>query len=123
MDTKKTLIWKIGLAVFRDGQILMARSKKNSEVFYIPGGKVEADETDIQCLERETAEELSVGIDVPQTKFLAEFEEVAHNRPDILVNLRLYETRLLAEPKPASEIEELRYFDSSIDSRFLHPVL
>lgn len=118
-NKEKTLIRKIGLAVFHDGKILMARSIKNSDVFYIPGGKIEVGETDVECLERETKEELSAEIDKTQTRFLAEFQEIAHNRPDVLVNLKLYETRLLSDPQPDSEIEELRYFDSSIDSKHI----
>ncbi len=114
---KQNIIRKIGIAVFRDKKILMARSKKNTDVFYFPGGKIEAGETDIQCMERETMEELSANIDVASTKLLERFHEPAHNKPNTFIDISLYETRLLNEPQPSSEIEEIRYFDSSIDPK------
>ena len=116
---KQIIIRKNGIAVFRDKKILMARSKKNPEVFYFPGGKMEAGETDIQCMERETMEELSASIDVANTKFLERFQEPAHNKLNILIDISLYETNLLDDPKPSSEVEEIRYFDSSIDPKHL----
>jgi 8-oxo-dGTP diphosphatase len=117
--SEQTIIRKIGLAVFQDGKILMARSKKNADVFYFPGGKIDTGETDLHCLDRESREELSVGVDLSSTALLAEFSEPAHNKPNIIVELKLYRTALLGEPQPASEIEEVRYFDSSIDPKHL----
>jgi 8-oxo-dGTP diphosphatase len=48
-----------------DGRILCARPR-DKDVFYIPGGKREGAETDLQTLLREIAEELTVTL-LPET--------------------------------------------------------
>ena len=49
----------------KDGQILCARPR-GKDIFYIPGGKREGAETDLQTLLREIAEELTVVL-LPET--------------------------------------------------------
>src|SRR5262249_61290467 len=44
-----------------DGRILCARPR-GKDVFYVPGGKREGMESDLQALEREAAEELTVAL-------------------------------------------------------------
>lgn len=49
--------------VIKDGKVLLARrapGQKNAGFYEFPGGKVEADETDEACLEREMYEEFAV---------------------------------------------------------------
>jgi len=48
-----------------DGRILCARPR-GKDIFYIPGGKREGAETDLQTLVREIGEELTVAL-VPET--------------------------------------------------------
>lgn len=96
----------------------MARSKNNSEVFYFPGGKFELGETDLDCLKRESTEELGVCPNDSDIEFLAEFEDVAFGKPEgTKLNIRLYKVKLLPEARACSEIEEIKYFDSTIDSK------
>ena len=52
---------KIAWIRLEDGKILSTRSH-GKEVFYIPGGKREPGETDVQALVREIREELDVAI-------------------------------------------------------------
>lgn len=111
---EKITTHKIGLAVFKDRKILMARSKKNPEIFYFPGGKPEASETDAACLQRETMEELSAHLDTSSIKLIGEFSAPIHDKPNYDINLKLYSATLLDEPAPSSEIAEIQYFDSTI---------
>jgi len=113
-------IRKIGIAVFQDGKILMARSGKNAEIFYIPGGKLEENESDMDCLERECLEELGVKPKIDSIKYLYTFEGPAHGKVEgTKINTKLYLSELTSEPKASSEIEELQYFDSSTDKKHL----
>ncbi len=104
------IINKVALAVFKDKRLLQVRTKKQPEVFYTLGGKIEEGETDLDCLRREVKEE--IGCDVTSVKFLHEFEDVAHGKKAIL-HLKMYEGKLKGEPKPSSEIVEIGWFDTS----------
>ena len=121
---EQKIIRKVGIAVFKDGHILMARSKKNAEKFYFPGGKIEPGESDIACMQREAREEISVGIIPESVLFLKEFEGPADGKDDsVRLVMRLYQAELTGEPKPSSEIEELRYFDAVLDTKHLSTIV
>ncbi len=45
-------------------------------------------------------------------KFLKEFEDVAHG-DQAMLNIRMYEGKLIGEAKPSSEIVEIGYFDTN----------
>ena len=104
MMDKPKIIYKVGLAHFKDGKILMTRSI-GKDVFYCAGGKFEEGESDIACLKREVKEELGVELDDASIKFLKTFEDVAHGKVDMRVNIKMYSANLLSEPKPSQEIE------------------
>jgi len=112
-------IQKVALAVFLDKKMLQVRSRKNPEIFYTLGGKVEEGEDDISCLKREVKEEINCEVDESSIKFLTEFEDVAHGKDEYLVNIRMYEGKLIGTPKPSSEIAEIGYFDSNSDKKHL----
>ncbi|HEX4093708.1 MAG TPA: NUDIX domain-containing protein [Trebonia sp.] len=56
-----TVIDKIAWIRLADGKILSTRSR-GKDVYYLPGGKREPAETDVQTLVREVHEELDVAI-------------------------------------------------------------
>lgn len=112
------IIKKAGLAVFKDGKILFVRTSKQKEVFYTLGGKYLEGESDVDCIKREVKEELGCDVDMNSLKFLQEFEDEAHGGQAML-NLRLYEGRLIGDPKPSSEIVEIGYFDTNSDKKNL----
>ncbi len=106
------MVRKVALACFKDRKLMFVRSHKNENVFYNLGGKIEEGETDIDCLLREVKEEVNSSIDKNTIEFLHEFQTEAHGKENTMLNIRLYKGELLEEPKPSSEIAEIRYFDS-----------
>lgn len=112
------VIYKVALAVFKDKKMLQVRTGKQDEVFYTLGGKIEGGESDIECLKREVREELCCEVDEKSLKFLHTFEDVAHGDQAVL-NLRMYEGKLLGEPKPSSEIVEIGWFDTKSNPKNL----
>lgn len=107
------IIRKVALAVFKDKKLLQVRSGKQKSVFYTLGGKIREGESEIDCLKREVREEVGCEIDESSLNFLHEFEDVAHGKNEALVNIRMYEGRLIGEPKPLSEVAEIGYFGSN----------
>lgn len=100
---------KLALILLRDGKILCARSRGN-DAYYMPGGKREAGETDVQALAREIREELCAGLVPASLKFFGVFEAQAHGRAEgTTVRITCYTGELSGEPKPANEIEEIAW--------------
>lgn len=117
--TNSTIIHKVALAHFKDKKVIMVRSAKNDEVFYMLGGKPEADETDLECLQREVKEEIDVEIVKDTLKFLHEFQGPAHGKDNTIVKLRLYSGEITGNPQPSNEIAEVQYFDTNVDRKHL----
>ncbi len=113
------IIRKVALAVFKNKKLLQVRTGKQMNVFYTLGGKIEEGESEIECLKREVKEEVGCGIDESSVNFLAEFEDVAHGKGEDLVNIRMYEGKLIGSPKPSSEVVEIGWFDTHSDKKHL----
>lgn len=58
----------IAAAILKEGKILIAKRNYGSLADYweFPGGKIEGNETDIECLKREVLEELAVELKVKE---------------------------------------------------------
>jgi 8-oxo-dGTP diphosphatase len=108
------VIEKIAVGVFKDDKVLLVRPYKHGPKFLTLGGKIEEGENDIECIKREVMEEVSSRVDEPSIKFLKEFNAPAHGREDTMLHIKYYSAILLDEPKPSSEIAEVKYFDSTI---------
>lgn len=100
---------KLAWVYIKNKMILSTKSKKN-DTYYIPGGKREKGETDIEALTREIKEELSVDL-VPETiKYMGQFEAQAHGKAaGVVVRMTCYTADFSGELKPDSEIEEARW--------------
>lgn len=98
---------KIGFLHLKDGYILSTRSQ-GKDTYYIPGGKREAGETDLETLCREVQEELSVTIVPESAKCYGVFEAQAHGKAEgLLVKMTCYTGTFVGELKANSEIAEL----------------
>jgi 8-oxo-dGTP diphosphatase len=102
-----TTIDKIAWIQLENGRILSTRSR-GKNVYYLPGGKREPGETDLQTLVREIDEELSVAI-VPGTAAHAgTFEAQAHGHtPGTVVRMTCYTAEYDGTLTASSEIAEL----------------
>ncbi len=116
------VIKKAAVAVFKDGKLLQVRSRKQEDVFFTLGGKIEKGESEIECLKREVKEEIGCEVNEKSIKFLHEFEDIAHGKVEALVNIKMYTGSLIGEPKPTSEIAEIGYFDSNSDKKHLSTI-
>ena len=92
-----------------DGRILCARPR-DKDIFYIPGGKREGAETDLQTLLREIAEELAVAL-LPETvRHVATYEAGQ-------VRMSCYTGDYHGTLAASSEIDELAWFSYADRSR------
>lgn len=93
-----------------DGRILCARSR-GKDVFYIPGGKLEAGESEVDALLREVKEELSVDLLPDTVRPAGTYQAQAHAFADgIDVRMSCYTADYQGTPTASSEIEELGWF-------------
>jgi 8-oxo-dGTP diphosphatase len=93
------------------GRILCARPR-GKDIFYIPGGKREGGESDLQALLREITEELSVTL-LPQTvRHVGTYEADEHGgRPGgAVVRMSCYTGDYSGTLSPSSEIDEFTWF-------------
>jgi 8-oxo-dGTP diphosphatase len=100
----------IGAAVIGPRGLLLVAKRAAPDVYYLPGGKPEADEAPLDCLRREVAEELGVGIESAEP-----FAEV--RAPAALEGVEMWMsvflTHLVGEPEPAAEISGMRWWPES----------
>jgi 8-oxo-dGTP pyrophosphatase MutT (NUDIX family) len=91
-----------------DRRLLCARSHGKA-LYYVPGGKLEADEDDIAAVIREIREELAVALIPGSIADAGRVEAAADGRDDVTVVIRLFTARHTGDPAPHQEIAELRY--------------
>ena len=68
---------KVALLYWERGRLLCTRSQ-GKETYYIPGGKREAGETDVETLVRELQEELGVVVRPETARLYGVFQAQAH---------------------------------------------
>jgi 8-oxo-dGTP diphosphatase len=106
---RETIIDKIAWIHLGDGKILSTRSR-GKDVYYLPGGKREAGETDLDTLVREVEEELAVVIDPGTARQVGMFRAQAHGHADgVTVQMTCYTARHRGTPAASSEIEEISW--------------
>lgn len=104
-----TVIDKIAWIRLENGAILSSRSR-GKDVYYLPGGKREPGEGDLDTLVREIREELSVTILADTADHVGTFEAPAHGHPEgTVVRMTCYAAAYRGELRPDSEIEEMAW--------------
>jgi ADP-ribose pyrophosphatase YjhB (NUDIX family) len=107
----KTYIDKLAFIEIKDKKLLVTLSK-GKDTWYIPGGKRDGVETDLQALAREVKEELTVDV-IPETvKLYGVFEAQAHGKPEgTVVRMTCYTASYNGTLTPSAEIEKMDYFE------------
>ncbi|WP_199432506.1 NUDIX hydrolase [Qaidamihabitans albus] len=102
-----TTIDKIAWTKLENGKILSTRSH-GKDVYYLPGGKREPGETDMETLAREIGEELTVVVETDSATHVGTFEGQAHGHPTgTAVRMTCYAADYQGTLTPNSEIAEL----------------
>ena len=93
------------------GRILCARPR-GRDIFYVPGGKREGTETDLQVLLREVAEELTVALRPETVQHLRTYQAIqpAGSLGEAVVRMSCYTGEYTGTLAASSEIEELAWF-------------
>lgn len=101
---------KLAFIYLEDNKLLVTLSR-GKDVWYIPGGKREAGETDEQALTREVKEELSVDL-LPETiERYGVFEAQAHGKAEgMVVRMTCYTAQFTGALRAAAEIESYDFF-------------
>ncbi|MGW3890134.1 NUDIX hydrolase [Micromonospora chokoriensis] len=100
---------KVAWILIEDGRVLSTRSE-GEDVWYLPGGKREPGETDLETLRREVHEELSVDVDVRGAVHIGTFTAQAHSHAaGITVRMTCYRAGYRGQLQPASEIAEMAW--------------
>lgn len=103
------MIDKVALIYLEGGKILSTRSR-GKEVYYLPGGKREAGESDLETLSREIKEELSVEMIPASAERYGVFEAQAHGKAEgVLVKMTCYTAAFEGTLRADSEIAELAW--------------
>ncbi|HEX2059199.1 MAG TPA: NUDIX domain-containing protein [Thermoanaerobaculia bacterium] len=103
------MIDKLAWIRIENGRILCARLRGKT-VWFLPGGKREAGESDEDALAREIREELSVTLRRETLEKLGVFEAQAHGQPEgVFVRMTCFAGDYDGAITPAAEIEEIAW--------------
>ncbi|MBS1947735.1 MAG: NUDIX domain-containing protein [Bacteroidetes bacterium] len=105
-------IFTAGLVVLKEKKLLLAFSN-NKQAWYLPGGKVDTNETAEAALIRESREELNIELKKSDLKFYMHITAPAFGEKEgIIMEQDCYLYDLHEEPLPSAEIRAVKYFDS-----------
>jgi 8-oxo-dGTP pyrophosphatase MutT (NUDIX family) len=109
IESTPRLIDTVAWVLIEGGRILCGRPR-GKDVFYIPGGKREGDETDLQTLVREIDEELAVALMVDTVAYVGTYEAEIPGGAAGFVRMACYTAEYVGALEPSSEIEEIAWF-------------
>jgi 8-oxo-dGTP pyrophosphatase MutT (NUDIX family) len=106
---QKTFIDKLAYIYIHDRMVLSTLSQ-GKDTWYIPGGKREDGESDVQALIREVEEELTVHLKPETIRHYGTFEAQAHGKPEgTIVRMTCYTAEFDGELTPSNEVEKMDY--------------
>jgi 8-oxo-dGTP pyrophosphatase MutT (NUDIX family) len=115
------VVRKIGLAIIRDGAILLCRKRGLAQLI-LPGGKIEPGEDALSCLGRELGEELG-DVELVNPEHVGDYSDVMAGDAGKTIEVALYCGELVGTPVASSEIAELVWFRVDDDWSELAPSL
>ncbi len=110
IESSRRLIDTVAWVLIENGRILCARPRGKDE-FYIPGGKREGPESDLQTLVREIDEELTVALLPGSVRHFGTYEAELPGAAAISVRMACYTADYTGTLAPSSEIAEIAWFD------------
>jgi 8-oxo-dGTP pyrophosphatase MutT (NUDIX family) len=100
-----------GLIYISERKLLLAFSK-NKQAFYLPGGKVDKNETSATVLIREIKEELNVHLYENDLQFHSHITAPAFGEPEVIIMQQdCFICTKKIGPSAAKEIEKIGFFD------------
>lgn len=105
----RQLIDTVAWVLVENGRILCARPRGKG-AFFIPGGKREGAETDLQTLVREIAEELAVDLAPDSAVHVGTYEAPLADGHDTVVRMACYTADYRGVLTASSEIDALAWF-------------
>lgn len=102
---------KIGLLLLNNNQtkFLVCEKDNFTSDFLMPGGQLDKNESDVDCLTREIKEELDVNVDKSGLKFIDEYTDIAGGDATKDVYIKLYQGKIIGQPTPSQEIVKLHW--------------
>jgi len=102
-----------GLLIIQNRKLLLAFSK-NKKCFYLPGGKIDEDESPEEALCREIAEELNVQLHVHELKYYTHISAPAFGEVNgVIMEQECFFATGNINPEASAEIGEIKYFTLS----------
>lgn len=104
------LIETVALIHIKGKKLLLVRPK-SKKIFYMPGGKKDQSENNLQALVREIKEEIQLDIDPKTVDFYGVFEAQAYGKEKgVMVRVHCYTANHSGQIQSSSEIDEVAYF-------------
>lgn len=115
---------KVGLLWIEEGALLLCEPHAYQQLI-LPGGRIEAGESDLECLLREIREELGpdVELDHSTLRRFGRFTREAANRPRATVTIEAYLGRLSGTPIASEEIRKLHWVTPTWDGVPFSPIV
>ncbi|WP_415155580.1 NUDIX hydrolase [Maritalea sp.] len=97
--------------VFDDRERVLLVRKRNTDHFQLPGGKIERGETATDTVFREVKEEVQLELNKDSLQLIGEANGKAMTDYDAIVRAQVFAGDAEGNATPASEIEELCWYD------------
>ena len=110
LKTITTFLYCSGLVYIENKKLLLAYSN-NKQCFYLPGGKIDLNESASAALCREVLEEMNVTIKEADLQFYTHITAPAYGETEgTIMEQDCFLLRQIIQPVAAAEITRLKYF-------------